>query len=324
MKYWLSRWQQAFRRWVNKRIAGATQIQLGQRNLFVFPGKTGLAFIVLLLLLWLLGTNFENTLILLLAFLLTALFVIAILHSYNNLASIKVSFLDAAPVFAGDRAAFRLRFERQPKSLKGLMLQVSWPGGGNAEVSLYDPVEEVVLWFPTTRRGYVQPGRLLIESYYPLGIIRCWTWLDLCCRALVYPAPIETQQAPWASADGELDDHAQADGAEDFIGLKGYQPGMSLNRISWKHLAREQGLQVKAFADPKGQAQALDYDFFAGVDVERRLSYLCYWVLFLDRRGLPYSLNLPGWQAAMGQGDRHRENCLHALARFGEGAGHAD
>lgn len=324
MKYGLTQWQQAFRRWVDKRIAGARQIQLSQRNLFVFPGKVGLVFVILLMLLWVLGTNFENTLILLLAFLLTALFVVAILHTYNNLSALKVSFLDSAPVFVGERAAFRLRIERQPKSRKGLMLQLSWPGVSNAEVSLYDPIEETVLWFPATIRGQLRPGRILLESYYPLGIIRCWTWLDLCCEAMVYPAPVETRQAPWAAAEGELDEHAVAEGAEDFIGLKSYQPGMSLNRISWKHLAREQGLQVKAFADPKGQAQALDFAFYAGVDTELRLSYLCYWVLYLDRRGLPYSLTLPGWQTAMGQGDRHRENCLHALACFGSGVDHVD
>lgn len=324
MKNGLNRWQQAFRRWVSRRIAPARLILLSQRNLFIFPGLAGLGYLGLLSLLWLLGTNFDNTLILLLAFLLTALFVVAVLHTYNNMAGLTISFLDCSPVFAGQRAGFRFRFERNDRSLKGLMLQVGWPDGGQAEVSLIQPQADVEIWLSAPRRGRVRPGRLLVESYYPLGILRCWTWLDLDCQTLVYPAPLASQRAPWSAAEGELDEHAAADGAEDFIGLKGYLPGMSLNRISWKHLARGQGLQVKAFADPRGQAQALDFAFFEGVDTELRLSYLCHWVLFLDQRGLPYSLTLPGWQAPMGQGDRHRENCLRALALYGVEAHHAD
>lgn len=316
----LSAWRSRFQQWVNRRIKPARQIRLGRHNLFIFPSRTGLGFLLLLALLWLLGTNYANNLILLLAFLLTAVLVITILHTYRNLSGLSLQCLEVQPVFAGERAAFQLRLNGT--GAKGLQLSLGWQGRDCQVVNLQHTEASLSLWAPSLRRGWLHPGRLLVESYYPLGLIRCWTWLDLDLRALIYPRPVASQQAPWAEAEGEMDEHLGRTGTEDFVGLSPFQPGQPLNRVSWKHLARGQGLQLKEFADPQGQAQALDWDFFAGLDAESRLSRLCYWVLYLDQRGLPFSLQLPGCAIAMGQGDGHREQCLQALALYGER--HAD
>lgn len=317
-------WHQRFHAWIKRRIKPARQIQLGQRNVFIFPSVGGLAFVCLLLLLWVLGTNYENSLILGLAFLLLSAFVVAILHTYHNLAGLVLTLADVKPVFLGERAAFRLQLARKSGQQKGRMLSLQWLGEAPIAADMDGDEITLTLWAQSRARGWLVPGRLKVESVYPLGIVRCWTWLDLDARALVYPRPVASDQAPWADADGELDAHFQRTGSDDFVGLESYQPGQSLRRIAWKQYARGQGLMLKQFAQSEGQAQALDWDFFAGMDTESRLSRLCYWVLYLDRRGLPFSLTLPGQSLAMGQGDAHRERCLQQLALFGQEARHAD
>lgn len=317
----LQAWRARFQQWVNRRIKPATQVRLGRNNLFIFPGRAGLGFLLLLALLWLLGTNYANNLVLLLAFLLIAVGVIAILHTYRNLAGLTLQGLEVQPVFAGERAAFQLRLTGADG--KGQQISLGWRGIDCRWLSMAGTEATLSLWAPSQARGWLHPGRLLVESYYPLGLIRCWTWLDLDLRALVYPRPLASQQAPWAEAQGEMDEHLGRTGTEDFVGLSPFQPGQPLSRVSWKHLARGQGLQLKEFADPQGQAQALDWDFYQGLDTETRLSHLCYWVLYLDQRGLPFSLRLPDCALSMGQGDGHREQCLRALALHGSSA-HAD
>ncbi|UTA49291.1 DUF58 domain-containing protein [Simiduia sp. 21SJ11W-1] len=316
----IASFQQGFRNWVNRRIKAARTITLGQRNLFIFPAASGWAYIFTVLLLWVLGTNYENALILALAFLLLSVFVVAILHTYHNLAGLRLTLAEAQPVFAGERAAFRVRLARKAGSTKGQVLSIGWRDEMPVSTTLEGDEQDVELWAQSHRRGWLRPGRLKLESFFPMGIIRCWTWLDLDARALVYPKPVASDQAPWADADGELDAHFQRAGSDDFVGLESYQPGQSLKRIAWKQFARGQGLLLKQFAQSQGQAQALDWDFFEGLDTEGRLARLCYWVLYLDQRGLAFSLALPGQKIAMGLGDAHRERCLRALALFGSDA----
>ncbi|BFM11367.1 DUF58 domain-containing protein [Simiduia litorea] len=311
-------WRTRFHAWIKRRILPARQIQLGQRNLFIFPSLSGLAFLLLLALLWVMGTNYENTLILGFMFLLLSVFVLGILHTYNNMAGLVLSLGDVQPVFAGENADFRVRVRQKPGLNKGVALELNWQNESLNHLTLSQVEAEVSLWSACLKRGWHRPGRLRVQSVFPLGILRCWTWLDLAAKVLVYPVPIATDRAPWQSAEGELDAHFQTSGSDDFIGLESYQPGHSLRRISWKHYARGQGLMLKEFADPQGQAQALDWAFFAGMDVENRLSRLCYWVIFLHRKGLPFSLKLPGVTIDMGQGDDHRNRCLYALAVFGQ------
>ena len=311
-------WRTRFHAWIQRRILPARQIVLGQRNLFIFPSLSGLSFLLLLALLWVMGTNYENTLILGFMLLLLSVFILGILHTYNNLAGLSLSVADVQPVFVGENADFRLQIAQKPGLDKGKALELGWKAGPSTHATLIKAELEVSLWLACNKRGWQRPGRLKVQSVFPLGIIRCWTWLDLDAKVLVYPLPIPSERAPWQSAEGELDAHFAASGSDDFIGLDAYQPGQSLRRISWKHYARGQGLLLKEFADPQGQAQALDWAFFAGMDVENRLSRLCYWVIFLHQKGLPFSLTMPGVDIEMGQGDGHRDRCLYALAVFGQ------
>jgi len=46
------------------------------------------------------------------------------------------------------------------------------------------------------------------------------------------------------------------------------------------------------------------------------LSRLCRWVIDADEAGIAYGLSLPGLHLAPACGERHRQQCLEALALF--------
>ena len=123
------------------------------------------------------------------------------------------------------------------------------------------------------------------------------------------------------SDGGSLDEEdegqrAAGQGADDYQGLRSYQPGDSKRRLHWKAFSRGQGLLVKDFAALAGRDLWLDFQALGG-DAEERLSRLCYWVLQLDARQQAYGLRLPGCELAPDHGDAHREACLRALALYG-------
>ncbi len=107
-------------------------------------------------------------------------------------------------------------------------------------------------------------------------------------------------------------------GIEDFEDLKKFNEGDPLAHVSWKHLARGQGMLVKTYSEPVTGSNTLDYQAFNGLDKEGRLSRLAWWVVRLSEQQQPFALKLPHKTLEIGAGNTHRDQCLQALALFEE------
>ncbi|WP_043307405.1 DUF58 domain-containing protein [Pseudomonas sp. ML96] len=308
-----------WRRWVVRRIPAAAQVQLDQKRIFIMPDWVGAAFTVVLVLMLLAGINYENSLAYGLTFLLAAVFVVAILHTYRNFAGLILKAGASGAVFVGEQARFRVRLESAGR--EHMAIGLGWPPQALQVADVpADGLRECELSLSATRRGWLRPERMRVESHFPLGILVAWSWVDLDQSVLVYPRPLQGD-LPLA-ADGAADEEdegrrATGQGADDYQGLRSYQPGDSKRRLHWKAFSRGQGLLVKDFAALAGRDLWLDFQVLGG-NVEERLSRLCYWVLQLDDRQQPYGLRLPGVELAPDFGQGHREACLRALALYGE------
>ena len=336
-----STWSEAlgarWTRWLNRRIPRASTVVLDQRRIFIFPSKTGFFFALSLLVMLIAAINYQNNMSYALTFLLANLFVVAVLHSYANLAGLKITAVGADAAFAGSRSAFHLRVIAGNR--RGhYALQIGWPQPREAkrrrrffsgllstpemlaveEVDLEaDSQRELRLFLPVSTRGWHRPGRLRIESTYPLGLLRCWTWVDLDLRALVYPQPLASAEPEGVGGDVQDGRWLAGKGDDEFAGIRDYRAGDSPRRVYWRGLARGQALQTKEYATAVSEARWLDWAQFAGLDPERRLSALSYWVLDYTRRELEFGMRLPTLELAPAAGDRQRDAALRALALYG-------
>ncbi len=307
-----------WRRWIVRRIPPAAQVQLNQKRIFIMPNRVGAGFSLALLLMLLAGINYENSLAYGLTFMLMAVFIVAILHTFRNFSGLILKAGVSGAVFVGEQARFRVRLESAEHGHQAIAL--GWPP---AELQVLDVPErgqrECELSLPALRRGWLRPERLRVESRFPLGILVAWSWVDLDQAVLVYPRPV-AGDLPLAVGGGQDDEDEGArslgQGADDYQGLKTYQPGDSKRRLHWKAYSRGQGLLVKDFAALAGRDLWLDFLALGG-DPEARLSLLCHWVLQLDARQQAYGLRLPGTELTPDYGDAHREACLRALALYG-------
>jgi len=329
------RWQ----RWLNRRIPPASSLVLDRRRIFIFPSGTGFFFMGCLLVMLIAAINYQNNSAYALTFLLANLFVIAVLHSYANLSGLRITAVGADDGFPGQRCAFHLRLACSNR--RGHMaLAVGWPEPFEERrrrrplVGLFSrprmvtqqqfdvfPGEErdVTLHVPVKQRGWFRPGRLRIDSYYPLGLLRCWTWIELDLRALVYPAPLAVAEPQASSAGDGEGEFVGGSGDDEFAGLRDYRRGDSPRRVYWKGLARgQEELQSKEFAAVLADERWLDWEHFAPLGTEQRLSALCHWVLELQRREREFGLRLPGMELAAGSGERHCRQALRALALYGQ------
>jgi uncharacterized protein (DUF58 family) len=313
--------RQLWDRWLAKQVRRENPTQLTQRRIYILPTSQGMAFLVVLLIMLLAAINYQNSLAYALTFLLASVFFVSILHTYRNLVGLVISAAGSAPVFAGDEASFRIRLDGAGRPRSAVVLQWhTWPMFGEALDVKADALALVDLSLTANERGHLYPGRLRVESHFPLGLIKAWSWVDLGQTLLVYPRPMEGE-APLMSEHGsekQGGEHSplQAGGADDYQGLRAYQQGDSKRRLHWKAYSRGQGLLIKDFATAGGQDLVLDFDLLSG-PVETRLSILCYWVLELGARRQVFSLKLPGVWLAPDTGETHLEACLHALAVHG-------
>lgn len=303
-------------RWLLQRIPPGPSVRLDQGRIFIMPTAIGLAYLVAMLLMLLAAINYQNSLAYALTFLLGSVFVVTILHTWRNLAGLVLQAGGAEAVFLGEHARLRVRLESPTRTYQAVAL--GWPKSGLQVIDVPPGGTcEVELSLPTERRGWLRPGRLRVESRFPLGILVAWSWVDLQLAALVYPNPQEAELPPTIGAlEDEEGARAAGRGVDDYQGLRQWQPGDSRRRLHWKAYSRGQGLLVKDFAALAGQEPMLDLDALGG-DLESRLSVLCHWVVELSARLQPFSLTIDGQQIGPDQGAEHRAQCLRALALFG-------
>jgi uncharacterized protein (DUF58 family) len=314
---WRGRWN----RWLTRRIPAAHSVQLNQRRIFIIPTRQGLAFALLLILLLLAGINYQNSLAYGLTFLLASLFHTAILHTFRNLSGLRLRAMASPAVFAGEQVRLPLALESAGRAHQAIAC--GWPPADLQRVDVPAQGEQMVeLCLPAVRRGWLRPGRMRVESRFPLGLLVAWSWVDLDQAALVYPRPLAGDfpaLAVGASDEQDEGGRARGQGADDFQGLRSYQPGDSRRRLNWKAYSRGQGLLVKDFAALSGRDLWLDLQAVDG-DLEERLSRLCHWVLHLSTADQPFGLRLGAVELPISSGEAHRDACLRALALFGEQA----
>src|SRR6202008_5148514 len=63
-------------------------------------------------------------------------------------------------------------------------------------------VSEVVRGVPAPKRGWLPLGRVMLETRFPLGLFRAWSYVEPDARCLVYPRP-ERSALPPPIADAE-------------------------------------------------------------------------------------------------------------------------
>jgi uncharacterized protein (DUF58 family) len=312
---------QRFGRWLDRRIPPSPEISLSQRNVFIFPTATGFAFGGMLVLLILAAINYQASLVYATAFLLGSVFLVTILHTFRNLSGLRLEFVGTRPGFVGEDIEFSVRVVRPPdrgrrrRGREGI--QIGFPGGIMQWVELHRQEADVVrLYVQGRRRGYLRPGRLLVETYYPLGLLRAWTWVDLDSRALVYPKPLFGELPEPSSGRRDEGELVDPQGSEDFTDIKAYQPGDPVKHIIWRSYARGEELMVKRYASFMEPRLWLDLDAMTG-HLEERLSRLTGLALEASRRGREFGLRLASLTIKPALGEAHLERVLRELALHG-------
>jgi uncharacterized protein (DUF58 family) len=299
-------------------------VRLSQRRVYLLPSGRGIAVLATGLTMLLIGMNYGVSLAYLSAFLIAGYLVCALIAAFRNMVNIEVSFTNAEDAHAGDLATFHFALDSAQRDRYFVTLACAH------DVIMLDRLRRgktlARLRVPTTDRGEVAVGRVMIQSIAPTGLIRAFSYVHFDARALVYPAllhpaPPMPRGAPigaqTAQVENRLATQSQTAISGDALdGVREYVTGDSLARVQWNAVARGHAWRSKLLATDLPNARILSWLQTAALgDVNQRLSALATWVHEAARRGEPFSLQLPQMEIPTAQSADHRVACLRALAK---------
>jgi uncharacterized protein (DUF58 family) len=297
-------------------VPEAPPVTLVQRRIFILPTKQGYLFGFTVLLLLLASINYSLSLGFTLTFLLGSMAGVAMLHTWRNLAHLRLRPGRCEPVFAGETAHFNVSVETPSQTRFSIAIRRHREDDAVYSDVVAAETASISLAVPALRRGVLTCGRLEIFTRYPVGFFHAWSYVDFGLAVLVYPRPDPRAGNPPSQSRSASEEGIPVAGDEEFNMLRAYRPGDTPKQIAWKALAREQGLLTKEFNATASSELVLDFDDARASDLETRLSILCQWVLQAEQFGQSYGLRLPGREIPSGRGEGHRARCLEALALF--------
>jgi len=313
----LAQLRQSIADWIFRAAVPETPpVTLVQRRIFILPTRQGYFFAFTLLVLLVASINYQLSLGFLLTFMLGGMAGVAMLHTWRNLAHLRLRPGRCDPVFAGETGHFAVALETPSRTRFSIGVRrrddtdpvyADVAGGEIAAVHL--PVV-------AARRGMLRCGRLEVFTRYPVGLFHAWSYVDFDLAVIVYPRPNPSAGAPPEHSRGAAEEGIPIAGDEEFNMLRAYRAGDAPKLIAWKALARGQGVLTKEFSAMASSELWLDWEDARAGDPEARLSILCHWVLQAERFGQSYGLRLPGKAIVPGRGEAHRTRCLEALALF--------
>lgn len=292
-------------------------ITLNPKKTYILPTRYGYLFILLLLIMLIGSVNYNNNLGFLLTFLLSSMCIVSLYYTNSNIKGIRFESAQSEPVFAGDPAMFEFTVQVAGANRVSIFFHFSDQPDLHPETLHTTGINRIRRSKITVRRGIFKPGDITVSTVYPFGIFRAWSIVSMNLKCDVYPKPIFSS-IDFQPGYSELNGNAtpSRSGAEDFQGLAEYQPGDSLQHVSWKKLSAGQGLLTKKFDGSIGNSIVIDWFSLPTQNMETKLSILCGMILKAHRMNLEYGLRLPGLTIKPASGNRHRHRCLQHLSLF--------
>src|SRR6186997_2062100 len=167
------------------------EIVLGHRRVYIVPSRLGLFFAGALAILLVGSINYALSLGFALTFLLAGMGIAAMVQTTRNLAQLSVRAGRSEAVFAGDTARFRLSLANAGDFDRPEILVCQLDSGAQQTLDVAAAASaEALLPVQAPRRGWLPLGRVMLETRFPVGLFRAWSYVEPECRCLVYPSPV--------------------------------------------------------------------------------------------------------------------------------------
>lgn len=291
----------------------ANEIVFKHSSIYVLPSKSGVGFIGVALLNFILGINYQNNLILAVYYIMLVILVTSLLYGYANLKGLRLKLITAQADHEGAEtdAIFELntnkvRFDISIYHVNSSALKTMNTLSEGHICNLHLPL----------KRGVHTLDKFRITSHYPFGLVTVWSYLISTTPIYVYPKPLPNSAELHSFIDkSNMNSDIIDSNGNEFNELKRYQSGMSIHRVSWRHFAKSQTLLVKDYEETQQFNVGFDFNTLSG-SIEERLSKLCFLMLEAEKNHHPFAVKLPSRTLEMGSGTLHCQRGLEMLSEY--------
>jgi uncharacterized protein (DUF58 family) len=308
-------------RWWLARLPASDTWTLGQRNVYILPSRSGMAFAGLLLVMLLASINYQLNLGYVLTFLVAGAAGVSMHMTHATLRGLTLRVRPPAPGFAGDPARIEIVVGSPGRARHAVVVRLhDCAGGVDGAAAIDVPAQgqaSATLALLPARRGWHAVPPVVVETAFPFGLFRAWSVWRPAARVLAWPRP-EQPAPPLPAAQPLTGEHqaARLAGGSELEGVRAWRRGDTLRQIVWKKVARSGELVSRETASSGGRELWLEWSAAQGADAEARLARLAAWVESAERAGLRYGLRLPGQELPPAHGDAQRREALERLALF--------
>ncbi|MGM0418508.1 MAG: DUF58 domain-containing protein [Thermodesulfobacteriota bacterium] len=293
--------------------------EIDKKKVYILPSRPGLIFLSVILVIFVGSFNENNNMGLLFSFFLFSLLILTIKETRNALLHLKINSVNIENSFAGSKAKTEIFLASATEKKENIQIKI------NSNHTNIDSIDQnsgarAVLFTDTFKRGIYEYPEIIVSSHYPYGIFNSWTYLMPPEKQIVWPKPANraVSVTQLKNMQEENSKNAIKNKHEDeFKGLREYEKGDSIKRISWKAYSRGMGLLIKDFStELKNEEVNILWDKINIKDTETKLSVICKTILDLESSDIKYGLKIPGFEIKPSQGLRHKNYCLEILAGF--------
>ncbi len=307
--------------------------ELGLHTIYIWPNKNGWMFMMVILALLAFGINYENNLVLILAFFLISVFLASIIYGFFNIKELKLELLENENyIHAKENAPvpILLTFKDKERTVKSLRISSK----GSASLFIPDVNNGMVqqLNFLPQKRGWFKVPLLSISSSWPLGLVNIFSYINANDELLILPSkisceyvldkmPEKTMTGIRAHKDDKFVQKAptQIKGKDEITGIKPYHEGDPINLIDWKQLARGRGLMIKDFSDDQNIDLYLTNQSIKSGTYEEQISKMTWIILDLAKKEQRFGFYAFGIYESPNTGRKYTKKLLEQLALLPEG-----
>ena len=294
--------------WMSQRFQMQTAKRIKQRDILVFLHRDGILYGVLIVLTFIAGINYANNLVLSLCFLVSALLAMSFYLAFKQLHGLNIELLSDDDVGQVNQPfILRLRLHQTKATPRFLRIQIEEQ---ILCILMKEVSQDVQIILHPQHRGLYPLPHCRIMATYPFGVVRAWTYLYFQHQVWIAPQPVTL------AGESKLSHQHQQQSLEEFHDLRNYVEGDTLQRVSWKHVARDQGWFVKRFEqEPNAQIQMIEYAKMPSAMHEVRLSMMMAMVDQCEQEKRAYGMLLPHAELSVGSGVRQYQQAKKLLAQ---------
>ena len=334
-------------KWLDKRVPASQEHHLSLNSIFILPSGFGWSFIILSLCLFLLGTNYQNNLMLLLSYMCLSIMLLTLFYTHQNFARLALKAIPPDSFHCNLDGEIQLQViphKNTPTKACNGILSVEWlnvmraadthtqtTSEGNKTAFLErsfsftlnkqpgshkEQKQSLRVPLQIPKRGQFTLGRMTIACDFPLGLYKCWTHLDFDQQIIVYAkseeGPITIDKVASTDESESVSESSDPNSNEDFYALKDYEIGQPLNRVSWKHVAKNGNWVSKSFTSLQSDSYILSIP--RDTDLETAVSALTHSIIYWTRANREFGIQYRGVNIASNHGTKHMHESLSALA----------